>query len=197
MSLISLADFAHCRDVLELDDRDETAVELLIFSCSAEIESYTRRCLTERLIAEFRDGYLNPSLNLRQYPVKEVTELRCQKGNEEFVVSQELFSLDNPGVQECYEQPVRITLNEGYLFPLGRYNIQVTYTAGYSPQTMPADLKMALCEMVGWSLKRIRARQIGMSGLVNSRRSKEWPVTEKTMPDHVKEILEPYRRKGW
>jgi hypothetical protein len=197
VSLISLADFAYCREALELDDRDQPAIELLIFSCSAEIESYTGRNLLQRSLVEYRNGFLNPSMALRQYPVSELTELRCNRGDEEFVVNPELFTLDNPALQNCTEQPARIRLNEDYLFPRGRNNIHITYTAGYAADDMPAPLKMALAEMVGWSLKRMRARQIGMSGLTNSKRAKEWPVTDKTMPDHVKDLLEPYRRKGW
>ena len=62
---------------------------------------------------------------------------------------------------------------------------------------MPEDLQLATAELVAWSLRRVKSKQIGVSGLVPTSGRMERTVLEMEMPENVREMLEPYRRRTW
>lgn len=196
--MIELIDFDYCRKVLGIDEEDESFVQLLIIFASFELERYADRCFGEREIKDFYNGgYERRELTLKQYPLKSVEKLTVRRNDVDYEISPSFYQVDSSGTFGEMERPGVIRLNEGYLFPSGRNCVQVEYTAGYKADEVPEDLKMAAVEMVGWQLKRIRARQIGVLGLVNEKRGKERAILEGGMPGHVREILGRYRRKSW
>jgi hypothetical protein len=82
------------------------------------------------------------------------------------------------------------------LYPaLQRYRgltaFKVVYWAGYAHNKVPADLASACLELAGWNLNRYRSRRIGMTGSVK----KAGESFEMKMPENVRLLLEPYRRK--
>jgi hypothetical protein len=72
--------------------------------------------------------------------------------------------------------------------------IKVRYVAGYSPGKVPADLASACMELAAWNMTRYRGRRIGITGAVRGR-GQEGEHIEPSMPENVKELLEPYRRR--
>ena len=59
---------------------------------------------------------------------------------------------------------------------------------------VPADLASACLELASWNMNRYRGRRIGMTGNVRGT-GKEGEHFEMSMPENVKDLLEPYRRK--
>jgi hypothetical protein len=59
---------------------------------------------------------------------------------------------------------------------------------------VPKDLSSACFELAAWNMGRYRSKQIGMAynGKGNSRDGQRF---EMAMPENVKALLEPYRRK--
>jgi hypothetical protein len=68
--------------------------------------------------------------------------------------------------------------------------LRVLYRAGYAARRVPADLASACLELAAWNLNRYRGRRIGMVG---NDQGGEHP--ESSMPENVKTLLEPYKRK--
>ncbi|MDC7225209.1 MAG: hypothetical protein PQJ61_00430 [Spirochaetales bacterium] len=193
--MINLISWAHCKKLLSLDTREKAFLELLIFSATAEIENYTNRKLKQREMRELHNGFNQNEVLLKNYPVKEVSSLKVDNERdytEETIVNKDYYSCFIPHEKD-YEQPSEIILTDGYSFPRGRNNIEVIYTAGYLEEEVPEDLKTATVEMVEWSYKRLKNRQIGE---VNLKYGQETQVATK-MPEHVMKLLEPYRRKHW
>jgi hypothetical protein len=69
----------------------------------------------------------------------------------------------------------------------------VVYTAGYLEDEIPEDLKAAAAELVEWNFKRLSNRQIGEVNLKYGQRTQ----LSTSMPEHVRELIEPYKRKNW
>ena len=66
-------------------------------------------------------------------------------------------------------------------------------TAASMPQ-VPADLVAACMELAAWNMNRYKGRRIGMTGSVRGG-GKDGEHFELSMPENVKALLEPYRRK--
>jgi hypothetical protein len=72
--------------------------------------------------------------------------------------------------------------------------VKVVYWAGYKSGDVPADLAAACMELATWNMNRFRGRRIGMTGSVRGS-GKDGEHFEMSMPENVKALLEPYRRK--
>jgi hypothetical protein len=72
--------------------------------------------------------------------------------------------------------------------------IKVRYLAGYSPGKAPADLASACLELAAWNMSRYRGRRIGMTGNVRGS-GKDGEHLEKSIPEQVRQLLEPYQRR--
>ena len=192
MTLVTYEDITQ---FLETDETEEGLLNLLSFNATTELENYTHRILAQREISEFHNGHNQNTLELRQYPVQEITSIKVWRTNpipDYIPIAKEIYNYDpNP------EGPVQIRLLIHFSFPRGDRNIKVTYTAGYTRETLPDDLMMACVETVSWLYKRLKARQIGVSQLVDERNRTGRTLYDRTLPPHVREILEPYRIKGW
>jgi hypothetical protein len=72
--------------------------------------------------------------------------------------------------------------------------IQVRYLAGYSTGKAPPDLASACLELAAWNMSRYRGRRIGMTGNVRGS-GKDGEHLEASMPENVRQLLEPYKRR--
>jgi hypothetical protein len=72
--------------------------------------------------------------------------------------------------------------------------IKVVYWAGYAPGNVPADLASACMELAAWNFNRYKGKRVGMTGNIRGA-GKEGEHFEMSMPENVKALLEPYRRK--
>ena len=69
--------------------------------------------------------------------------------------------------------------------------IKVEYVMGYAANEVPADLEAACLELAAWNIGRYRGKRICMTGSV--RKDGGW--WEMALPENVRRLLEPYRRK--
>jgi hypothetical protein len=83
--------------------------------------------------------------------------------------------------------------------------LQVVYWAGYGAKEergmrkeesicVPADLQAACFELAAWNLNRYRGRRIGMTGIIRGS-GRDGEHFELAMPENVRVLLEPYRRR--
>jgi hypothetical protein len=70
----------------------------------------------------------------------------------------------------------------------------VRYLAGYSVGKAPPDLASACLELAAWNMSRYRGRRIGMTRAVR-RNGEEGEHLERSMPENVRGLLEPYKRR--
>ena len=77
---------------------------------------------------------------------------------------------------------------------MGLYAITAVYWAGYAKSNVPPDLASACLELAAWNMNRYKGRRIGMTGNVRGG-GKDGEHFELSMPENVRSLLEPYRRK--
>jgi hypothetical protein len=194
--LVNLVSWEHCKKLLEIDSKEKAFIELLIFSATAEIETYTGRKLKQREIRELHDGCNQIDVILKQYPLKEVISLKVDsKRNypEDTIINADYYTCFIPYADDDMESQSEIILAEGYRFPKGRNNIEIIYSAGYTEEEIPEDLKTAVTELVEWNYKRLKNRQIGEVNLKYGQKTQ----LETTIPQHIEDLIEPYKRKNW
>jgi hypothetical protein len=72
--------------------------------------------------------------------------------------------------------------------------LKAVYRAGYRPGKAPPGLASACLELAAWNMSRYRGRRIGMTGNVRGS-GKDGEHLEMAMPENVRQLPEPYRRR--
>ena len=190
---MSLEEF---KKVLGVDDRENEFARYCLVTSTNAIEQYCKRRLLRKKYFERLPFTGDLFLPLREYPVSQllaifvVNEVGMGKGE---IVEPELYHT----IPDCgfdYDVPFSLSLS-----PAARYYPDLTafkavYWAGYPAAKVPPDLGSACLELASWNMNRYRGRHIGMTGSVRGQ-GKDGEHFEMSMPENVKALLEPYRRK--
>ena len=193
-SLIPLEDF---KAVLGIDDREDKLSRFCLVTGTITIEQYCKRKLLHKNYFEQIEFNGNLFLPLREYPVSKFLALYAVTGFDKHgqwmgeLVEPEFYRV----VPDCgmeIDIPISIELSPA-ISRLGCKAIRAVYLAGYRNKNIPADLSAACLELASWNMNRYRGRRIGMAG--NVRGGKDGERFEMSMPENVKALLEPYRRK--
>jgi hypothetical protein len=193
-SLIPLEDF---KAILGLDDPADALSRFCLTAATYTIEHYCRRGLVERRYFE-RPGYTGDLiLPLGEYPVQEILALYARyEGGEPGLVEPEFYSLlpEREGEDTRAEDiPHVLRLSPALGRLPGLLDFKAVYRAGYACG-VPADLGSACLELAAWNMTRYKGRRIGMTGNVRGS-GKDGEHLEVSMPENVRLLLEPYRRR--
>ena len=199
-TLIPLEDF---KAILGLDDREDALSRYCLITATYTIEQYCKR----RLIRKKHTDYLTFTgeyiFNLREYPVRKIlpihaattgTVLRGEAlfSPENLIDPKHYFCLPDEGIRE--DIPFSLVLRPPLRLTREEMGIRVWYLAGYSMGKAPPDLASACLELAAWNMARYRGRRIGMTGNVRGS-GKDGEHLEVSMPENVRGLLEPYRRR--
>jgi len=186
-TLIPIEEF---KCILGIDDRDDKLVKFCLLTSTLTIESYCKRKLLRKEHFEeikFTGDLLLP---LREYPVTEVLSVSLNETRE--ILEPELYCV----IPDCgtdNDIPFDISLSPA-VARLYFSAIKVIYYAGYEKENIPADLSAACLELASWNLNRYKGRRIGMSGNIRGA-GVQGEHFEMSIPENVKILLEPYRRR--
>jgi len=191
-SLIPLDEF---KALMGVDDRDDKITRFCLVTATLTIEEYCKRKFLRKQYFEtipiINDYFV---LLLREYPVREI-----------LLVSNENFGMKNEGIiePEFYRPMIGNGYNEEIIFelllspslkPYQLKAIKVNYIAGYSLGEIPANLSAACLELASWNFNRYKGKRIGMSGNIKGA-GVQGEHFEMSIPENVKALIEPYRRK--
>ncbi|GHU90169.1 hypothetical protein FACS189476_09970 [Spirochaetia bacterium] len=95
---------------------------------------------------------------------------------------------------DLWSAPFCLVVSPGLKMVRGMSALKIHYWAGYRTGKVPADLASACLELAAWSMNRYRGRRIGMTGAVRGKAA-DGEHLEPSMPENVKALLEPYRRR--
>jgi len=194
-TLISLEDF---KALIGIDDRDDKTARFCLVTASLSIEQYCKRKFLRKQYFEtiqIINNYL--VLPLKEYPVSEILLVSAFSGER---YTQENGRIIEP---EFYRPMVGNGYNEEMIFELllsssvrpYEYSfVNVTYIAGYERGSVPEDLSAACLELSSWNFNRYKGKRIGMSGNIKGA-GVQGEHFELSMPENVKVLIEPYRRK--
>jgi hypothetical protein len=191
-SLITLEQF---KAVLSIDDRDDMLSKSCLEIATSTIEKYCKRHLLREKHSEQLEYSGDMELPLGEYPVHRVLVVYSLtvKGGDGEIVEPDFYSVNPECGTEC-DYPFSIILSRAFLRYQGLSAIKAVYWAGYSPVCVPPDLSAACLELASWNMNRYKGRRIGMTGNVRGG-GKDGEHFELAMPENVKNLLEPYRRK--
>jgi hypothetical protein len=146
---------------------------------------------------------------MKEYPVSKITAV--------FAINREQLSMNNGNIIETefyrvipdcgadLDIPFSVEFSPA-VARLGCKAIKVVYWAGYvckeqlamsneqRKYAVPADLAAACLELASWNMNRYRGRRVGMTGNIKGS-GKEGEHFEMSLPENVRALLEPYRRK--
>jgi hypothetical protein len=132
---------------------------------------------------------------LRDYPVRKIVSISKEQGvmSKGELIGTEFYRV----VPECgdlEDLPVCLWVSPALRLIRGVSVLRVRYWAGYACGEVPPDLASACLELAAWNMARYRGRRIGMAGNVRGS-GKDGEHLESSMPENVRQLLEPYRRK--
>jgi len=166
-----------------LDADQLLRVENLINSTSESIEQFLKRRLNSDTYTERQDGRNSGRLLTRQWPITAITSIHID--------AEGLFASDTLVDAADYTIEDDETMVEiiNRLFPFGRRNIKIVYTAGFA--TIPSDLAYA-CDMYCEWLERFNSRQD--IGRTNKSKGDESVAMSQRVPPVIQQMIMPYTR---
>jgi hypothetical protein len=194
-TLIPLADF---KAILGIDDREEALSRFCLTTATFTIEQYCKRRLFLKKHFERIDFHGDLLLPLREYPVREVLAVYIAGafGETGEPLEPELYRVI-PDLEEEIGEGPEDTVYSLSLSPAlnrGLSAVKAVYRAGYACGEAPADMASACLELAAWNMGRYRGRRIGMTGNVRGN-GKDGEHLEVSIPENVRILLEPYRRR--
>jgi hypothetical protein len=190
-TLIPLKEF---KALLGVDDREDALSRYCLITAAYTIEQYCHRSLFVHRHFERFEYTGDLLLTLREYPVREVLAVyACYSAAEPELAEPEFYGLC-PEIKERLDIPHTLRLSPVLGRLPGLTAFKAVYRAGYVSGKAPADLASACLELAAWNMTRYRGRRIGMTGNIRGN-GKDGEHLEASMPENVRQLLEPYRRR--
>jgi hypothetical protein len=199
-TLIPLGDF---KAVLGIDDRENALSRYCLITATYSIEQYYKRRLIRRKNTDYLTFTGEHIFTLREYPVGKVLTTHAVRAGavlqggalftpENLVDPKHYYCIPDEGIHE--DIPFSLVLRPPYRLTQEEMGIRVRYLAGYSTGKTPPDLASACLELAAWNMSRYRGRRIGMTGNIRGS-GKDGEHLEASMPENVRQLLEPYKRR--
>jgi hypothetical protein len=187
-TLFPLDDF---KALAGVDGREDKTARFCLVTATLTIEQHCKRRLIRKKHFERLEYIGDLRLPLREYPVTEILSVSVIVN--EGVLEPDLYNVI-PGCGLDVDIPFELALSPA----LNRYSpfsaVKAVYWAGYPYGKIPADLAAACFELAAWNMNRYRGKRVGMTGNIRGA-GKEGEHFEMSMPENVRNLLEPYRRK--
>jgi len=211
-TLIPLDEF---KALMGVDDRDDKTARFCLVTSTLTIEEYCKRKFLRKQYFEVFKWSGHLVLILKEYPVSEILAVYTYN---DLQVSENCGMILEP---EFYRPMIGNDYNEGIPFelllspslkPYQLKLIKVIYSAGYVTKsneyltdneklpdkytslTVPANLSAACLELASWNFNRYKGKRIGMSGNIRGA-GVQGEHFEMSIPENVKALIEPYKRK--
>jgi len=190
-TLIPLLEF---KALMGIDDREDKVCRFCLVTSTLTIEQYCRRKLLRKQHFEYIDFYGDLVIPLKEYPVLKVAAVYAlfSISPSEFIEPDFYQVIPDCGTNE--DIPFSLSLSPVVKKLRGLSTLKVVYTSGYSAGNIPQDLAAACMELAVWNLGRYKGRRAGMTGNVRGS-SRDGEHFELSLPENVRSLLEPYRRR--
>ena len=183
---------------MSIDDREDRIARFSLVTSTLTIEQYCKRKFLRKKYFETIIFSNNLFIPLKEYPVNEITAVFTMNREQYFsnngqILEPEFYRV-YPDCGTDTDIQYSIELSQALLKYLKLHALKVIYIAGYKPEKIPLDLSSACLELSSWNINRYRGKRIGMSGNIKGA-GIQGEHFELSMPENVKSMLEPYRRK--
>ena len=179
--------------LMGIDDREEKTARFCLVTATFTIEQYCKRRLLRKKYFERIEYTGDLFIPLAEYPVNKVLAAYAMNREQGEMIEPEFYRV-TPDCGMENDLPYSIELSPAFYRYRGLTAVKVIYWAGYSLDKIPADLASARLELAVWNMNRYRGKRIGMTGNIRGS-GKDGEHFEMSMPENVRQLLEPYRRK--
>jgi hypothetical protein len=187
-SLMALEDY---KKVLGIDDREDALSRYCLTTATYTIEQYCKRRFLRKKYFERVEFTGDLFLPLREYPVTQILAVFVL-GKGEGLEPEFYHTVPDCGLD--YDYPFSLSLSPAAMYYPDLTAFKVVYWAGYPLAKVAPDLGSACLELASWNMARYRGRRVGLVGNVRGK-GNDGEHLEPSMPENVKALLEPYRRK--
>ena len=191
-TLIPLEDF---KALMGVDDREDKAARFCLLTSTFSIEQFCKRQFLRKTHTDYHNFAWDNFFTLREYPVRKIISIRKEQLemiNEETVDPVLYRVIPDGGVDS--DLPSSIEFSDAVWRLRGSRAVRVSYIAGYGIGKVPPDLASACLELAIWNMNRYRGRRIGMTGNIRGS-GRDGEHFELSMPENVRGLLEPYKRR--
>lgn len=170
--------------------KEDERLGIIVNSVNQLVKTYCGNSFVDYVDTPYEE-YFSPDLSintlqLTEMPLLEITEVSERTATTEDY--QVLTDLQDYAANKRVDTVVRIGAN----FPIGIEAVKVVYTAGYA--TLPADLTLALVDLVSYYLNGEHKTTRQLSGASMTNVSTSTLVGNVDFPDHIKRVLDLYRQ---
>ena len=183
--------------IMGVDDREDKLCRFCLVTSTLTIEEYCKRRLLLKNYFELFQWTGDLLFIFKEYPVSEILAVYTMNKEQYFSNNGQIlepeFYRPMTGCDYKDELPFELLLSAS----LKRYQltaIKVLYWAGYEHGSVPADLSAACLELASWNFNRYKGRRVGISGNIRGS-GVQGEHFEMSIPENVKALIEPYRRK--
>jgi hypothetical protein len=211
--LYTLIPFEDFKALNGVDDRDDKQARFHLVTSTFSIEQYCKRRLLRKKHIEQIEFTGDLLLPFKEYPVNEVLAVYLVKNPHpcgfltmDFAEQNPAKALETPPSmageileQEFYhvlpdcgteeDIPFNLSLSPALLRYRKLQALKIIYWAGYAQGKVPSDIVSACFELAAWNMSRFKNKRIG----VQETEGKD--QLELSMPQNVRLLLEPYRRR--
>jgi hypothetical protein len=133
---------------------------------------------------------------LDEGPIVAVTSVQERDSQSDSYVTLITENSDSSGkyeyiIDSTTDSIIRTTSTGTKNFPVGHKSVKVVYTAGYS--ATPADLKLAIFDLIKYYLKDERKARMQIAGAMVENQVSTSLRNNIGFPDHIKRILDFYK----
>ena len=193
-SLISLDEF---KALMGIDDRDDKNARFCLTTSTLRIEQYCKRQFLRKQYFESFKWTGDLVVPLKEYPVMEILTVYTYNSVQQVLVSGQILEPEfyRPMIGNDYNEEIPFELHlSASLKPYKLAAVKVIYLAGYKHEGVPADLAAACMELAAWNFNCYKGKRIGITGSIRGT-GVQGEHFEMSMPENVKALIEPYRRK--
>lgn len=192
MDLITLDEYKDANGINSTTN--DMKISSLIESASQLVKTYCGNSIVDYYSSDFVEtisvNWSSPYIQLTEGPVKNISI-----AEERLDMASDYTTLQN---SEFYLDPVTDTIVRSNgtvptLWPQGPGSVRVTYTAGY--ESTPADLRLAVVDLVTYYLKDEHKLRKTLSGATLDNPGTSTQYRNVGFPDHIKRVLDLYRHQ--
>ena len=190
-TLMPLVDF---KGLMGIDDREDKLATFCLVTSTFTIEQYCKRRFLLKQYHERIEFTNDEYLILNEFPVHKIISIFAlfHYGQPE-IIEPDFYKIV-PYEKSLENIPYMVIFSPAILRLKSLAAYRVIYRSGYRVGDVPDDLQAACMELAAWNLNRYRSKRIGMTGNIKGS-VKEGEHFEMSMPENVRTLLEPYRRK--
>ena len=173
--------------------KDDARITVLISSVSQLVKTYCGNSIVDHFstnkVEEFNISWGTNIAQLTESPVNAIVSVQ-ERDN--FSASYTTVPNTEHYLDKATDSVYRVTTGGQYkAWPTGPASVKITYTAGYT--TCPADLQLAVIDLITYYLKDEHKARQTLQGASIQNDSSSSQRNNVAFPDHIKRVLDLYK----